>query len=128
MTPSLDHIGIYVRDLERSLSFYRCVLGFTQRQRLSMGASKTAVLEIGGELLEIIQRPEVQRPEAPAEAPKGRWSHIAFHIDDYDDLESKLEGMGIELRKVTLDNGLRIAFFKDPDGHEIEMMEGGLGQ
>lgn len=123
MTPSLDHIGIYVRDLERSLSFYRGVLGFTQRQRLSMGASKIAVLEIGGGLLEIIQR-----PEAPAEAPKGRWSHIAFHIDDYDDLESKLEGMGIELRKVTLDNGLRIAFFKDPDGHDIEMMEGGLGQ
>jgi catechol 2,3-dioxygenase-like lactoylglutathione lyase family enzyme len=120
---SLDHIGIYVRDLERSLSFYRGVLGFTQRQRLSMGASKIAVLEIGGGLLEIIQR-----PEAPADAPKGRWSHIAFHIEDYDDLESKLEGMGIELRKVTLDNGLRIAFFKDPDGHDIEMMEGGLGQ
>ena len=123
MTTSLDHIGIYVRDLERSLSFYRGVLGFTQRQRLSMGASKIAVLEIGGGLLEIIQR-----PEAPADAPKGRWSHIAFHIEDYDDLESKLEGMGIELRKVTLDNGLRIAFFKDPDGHDIEMMEGGLGQ
>jgi catechol 2,3-dioxygenase-like lactoylglutathione lyase family enzyme len=123
LTTSLDHIGIYVRDLERSLSFYRGVLGFTQRQRLSMGASKIAVLEIGGGLLEIIQR-----PEAPADAPKGRWSHIAFHIEDYDDLESKLEGMGIELRKVTLDNGLRIAFFKDPDGHDIEMMEGGLGQ
>lgn len=123
MTPSLDHIGIYVKDLESSLSFYRGVLGFTQRQRLSMGASKISVVEIGGGLLEIIQR-----PEAPAEAPKGRWSHIAFHIDDYDNLESKLEGMGIELRKVTLDNGLRIAFFKDPDGHEIEMMEGGLGQ
>lgn len=123
MITSLDHIGIYVRDLERSLSFYRGVLGFTQRQRLSMGASKIAVLEIGGGLLEIIQR-----PEAPADAPKGRWSHIAFHIEDYDDLESKLEGMGIELRKVTLDNGLRIAFFKDPDGHDIEMMEGGLGQ
>jgi len=123
LTPSLDHIGIYVRDLERSLSFYRTVLGFSQRRRFSMGASKIAVLDVGGGLLEIIQR-----PEAPAEAPKGRWSHTAFHIDDYGDLESKLESMDIELRKVTLDNGLRIAFFKDPDGHEIEMMEGGLGQ
>ena len=119
----LDHIGIYVGDLERSLNFYSEVFGFPEHQRFSKGESKMAVLDIGKGLLEIIQR-----PDAPAEAPKGRWSHIAFHIDDYDGLVSKLEGMGLQLRRVTLDDGSRIAFFKDPDGHDIEIMEKGLSQ
>ncbi len=38
-------------------------------------------------------------------------------------MESKLEGIGLELRKIKLDNGRRIAFFKDPDGHDVEIME-----
>jgi catechol 2,3-dioxygenase-like lactoylglutathione lyase family enzyme len=29
----------------------------------------------------------------------------------------------LELRKVNLANGRRIAFFKDPDGHDVEIME-----
>ena len=120
---NLDHIGIYVRDLESSLNFYNEVFGFSEHQRFSKGESKIAVLDIGKGLLELIQR-----PDAPAEAPKGRWSHVAFHIKDYDSLVSKLEGMGLELRKVTLEDGSRIAFFKDPDGHDIEIMEKGLSQ
>ena len=120
---SLDHIGIYVKDLERSLKFYSDVFGFPEHHRFVAGVSKIAVLDIGKGLLELIQR-----PDAPAEAPKGRWSHVAFHVDDYEGLVSKLEGMGIELRKVTLEDGSRIAFFKDPDGHDIEIMERGLSQ
>jgi catechol 2,3-dioxygenase-like lactoylglutathione lyase family enzyme len=52
--------------------------------------------------------------------------HIAFHVKDFDDLESNLEKMGLELRKMNLNDGSRIAFFKDPDGHDIEIMERSL--
>jgi catechol 2,3-dioxygenase-like lactoylglutathione lyase family enzyme len=38
-------------------------------------------------------------------------------------MESRLEGLGLVLRKVTLGDGSRIAFFKDPDGHDVEIME-----
>ncbi|MCW3992612.1 MAG: VOC family protein [Candidatus Bathyarchaeota archaeon] len=117
-----DHIGIYVTDMERSLRFYTEVLGFQVRRRLSVGESLFAVLDVGGGLLELIQHP------GAVEAPRGRWSHVAFHIEDYDGLISKLEEMGLELRKVTLDDSSRLAFFKDPDGHDIEIMEKGLGQ
>jgi catechol 2,3-dioxygenase-like lactoylglutathione lyase family enzyme len=34
--------------------------------------------------------------------------------------------MGYELRKVTMADGAHIAFFKDPDGHTVEIMEKGL--
>lgn len=41
---------------------------------------------------------------------------------------SKLEKTALELRKVTLGDGSRIAFFKDPDGHSIEIMDKGMSQ
>lgn len=119
----LNHIGIYVKDLEISLRFYSDIFGFPEHHRFNAGVSKIVVLDIGGGLLELIQR-----PNAPVEAPKGRWSHIAFHIDDYDAVLDKVEGMGLVQRKVILDDGSRIAFFKDPDGHDIEIMEKGLSQ
>jgi catechol 2,3-dioxygenase-like lactoylglutathione lyase family enzyme len=116
--PEVDHIGIYIKDLERSLGFYDKVFGFPVHHRMEAGVSKIAFLDIGGCLLELIQR-----TGAPCEAPEGSWSHVAIHIDDYDNLVSKLEAMGLELRKRTLDDGSRITFFKDPDGHDIEITE-----
>ena len=121
--PSLDHIGIYVKDLEQSLKFYADIFNFPEHRRFTAGEARIAVLDVGGGLLELIQR-----PGAPAEAPEGGWSHVAFHIDDYDGMVSKLEEMGLKLRKVTLGDGSRIAFFKDPDGHDIEIMEKGMRQ
>ena len=123
MKGNLNHIGIYVRDLERSLGFYGDVFGFPEHHRFEVGESKIAVLDVGGGLLELIQR-----PDAPAEAPEGRWSHVAFHVDDYDGVLDKAEDMGVVQRKMTREDGSRIAFFKDPDGHDVEIMEKGLGQ
>jgi len=34
--------------------------------------------------------------------------------------------MGLELRKVTMANGNKLCFFKDPDGHMVELMEKGF--
>lgn len=114
----LDHVGLYVKDLAKSAVFYGEIFGFEVTRTMELGEAKIAFLDIGQGLLELIQRPE--GPGAPAD---GRWNHTAFSVDDYDAMESRLEGLGLELRKVTLDNGKRIAFFKDPDGHDLEIME-----
>ncbi|MGD2200611.1 MAG: VOC family protein [Candidatus Bathyarchaeota archaeon] len=114
----LDHIGLYVKDLKGSSGFYGEVLGFEVVRTMETSTSKIVFLDTGEGLLELIQR-----PGAPGKAPEGPWSHVAFKVDDYDAMESKLEGMGLELRKVVLGDGSRIAFFKDPDGHDVEIME-----
>lgn len=118
---ALDHIGIYVKDLEESLSFYREVFGFPLYSRFEAGEAKIATLDIGGGLLEL-----VERPGSPGKAPEGNWSHIALHVEDFDGKVGKLESMGFELRKVTMASGDRLAFFQDPDGHTLELMERGL--
>ena len=114
----LDHVGLYIKDLAKSVVFYGEVFGFKVVRTMELGEAKIAFLDIGGGLLEFIQR-----PGEPGDPPKGRWSNTAYAVDDYDALESKLEGMGLELRKVKLDDGRHIAFFKDPDGHEVEILE-----
>ena len=114
---TLDHVGIYVKDLTKSVVFYGGVFGFQVERTTETSTSKIAYLDMGGGTLELIQR-----PGAPGKI-EGPWSHVAFNVDDYDAMESKLEDMGLELRKVTLGDGSRIAFFKDPDGHDVEIME-----
>jgi lactoylglutathione lyase len=115
---SLAHIGIYVGDLARSTIFYGKIFGFEVDRTMETSTSKIAFLDVGGGLLELIQR-----PGAPGKVPEGPRSHVAFQVDDYDVLESKLECMGLKLRKIVLGDGRRIAFFKDPDGHDVEIME-----
>jgi len=117
----LNHIGIYVKDLERSLNFYKETLGLRERNRFSLGEAKIVVIDAFGGLLELIQR-----PGAPAEPPIGSRIHIAFHVQEYKNLEKKLEREGIQLRKAIRNDGSNIAFFKDPDGHDVEIMERGL--
>jgi lactoylglutathione lyase len=114
---TLDHVGIYVKDLVKSVVFYGEVFGFQVARTMETSTSKIAFLDVGGGILELIQR-----PGAPGKS-EGPWSHVAFKVDDYDAMESKLEGLGLELRKVVLGDGSRIAFFKDPDGHDVEIME-----
>jgi catechol 2,3-dioxygenase-like lactoylglutathione lyase family enzyme len=117
----LDHCGVYVKDLEKSLAFYKDVFGWKEKTRFGSGEAKIAVLNMGKGLLEL-----VQRPGSPGTPPGGNWTHIALHIDSWDAKVKKLEGKGMELRKVTMGDGSHIAFFKDPDGHTLEIMEKGL--
>ena len=116
----LDHCGVYVKDLEKSLAFYKDVFGWKEKTRFGSGEAKIAVLDMGKGLLEI-----VQRPGSPGTPPGGNWTHLALHVDDWHGKVKKLEVLGLELRKVSM-NGGNIAFFKDPDGHTLEIMEKGL--
>lgn len=116
----LDHIGVYVRDLERSLSFYAEVFGFPLKERHTSGEAKIALLDIGDGLLEL-----VQRPGSPGAPPAGNWSHVALKVDDFDAMVEKLGGMGVEMRLVSRPDN-RLCFFSDPDGHVVELMEKGF--
>ncbi len=117
----LDHCGVYVKNLEKSLAFYKDIFGWQEKTRFGSGEAKITVLNMEKGLLEL-----GQRPGSPGTPPGGNWTHLALHVDDWDAKVKKLEGKGIELRKVTSGDGSRIAFFKDPDGHTLEIMEKGI--
>ena len=94
---ALDHVGFFVKDLAKSVVFYGETLGLQVTRTMELGELKIAFLDIGGGLLELI--------EGPPTPPEGFWNHTAFKVDDYDGMVSKLEGLGLELRKMQLENG-----------------------
>jgi catechol 2,3-dioxygenase-like lactoylglutathione lyase family enzyme len=123
MRASIDHVGIHVSDLERSLRFYGETLGLKLYRRMKIGDVEIAFLDLRGTYLELVHRRGA--PEGP---PKGRWSHVALVVDDFDGVVSRIEEMGLGLRRITLPDGTRIVFFKDPDGHDVEVLERGVAQ
>ena len=117
----LDHIGIYVSDLDKSLKFYEDIFRFRLVDQFGSGEAKIATLDLGGGLLEL-----VQRPGSPGTPPEGNWSHLAIHEPKFDETVAKLDARKIEKRLVTMANGNRLCFFNDPDGHTVEIMESGF--
>ena len=117
----LDHIGIYVKNLENSLKFYEEIFGFKLRNQFGSGEVKIVTIDIGGGLLEL-----VQRPGSPGTPPIGNWSHLAIYEPKFDEVVAKLESKKIKKRLVTMENGDRLCFFNDPDSHTIEIMESGF--
>ncbi len=121
MRASLDHVGIYVKDLERSLNFYSELFGFPEHSKVNLGTTKIAFLDMGGSLLEIVQRAE------PPEAPSGSWSHLAYTTDDFDGMVSRLREKGLELQEMTLGDGSRISVLQEPGWtHDVEIDEKGF--
>ena len=47
----LDHVGIYVSDLNKSLKFYDEIFGFKLVNQFGSGEAKIATLDLGGGLL-----------------------------------------------------------------------------
>lgn len=118
---SMNHIGLFVKDLKASVEFYIDFFGFPVVKEFGSGGAKIALVDIGGGQVELIQRPEPNRA-----SPIGNWGHIAFHVPDFDEKLKKIESLGLEKRMVTTGDGSRLCFFSDPDGHTLELMEKGL--
>ena len=138
-----DHTGITVANLERSLSFWRDVLGFELSHRAhhtgDLASEVTgvpgaeisiAVLKGYGhkiELLEYLAPPERKRME-PRPCDVGS-VHVAFTVDNLDAVLSTIAASGWKAagQPQTLQSGpnagKRVVYVRDPDGTTIEFMQ-----
>jgi len=141
---STDHTGITVSNLERSLAFWRDVLGFEfshtahQKSELAQeitgvaGAEiKLAVLKTPGghkiELLEYLAPAERKRATLrPCDVGSG---HVAMLVNDLDAVLAQIAASGWEAagKPQTLNTGpnagKRVVYVRDPDGTTIELMQ-----
>ncbi|QHW33275.1 VOC family protein [Paenibacillus rhizovicinus] len=124
----LEHVGIMVSDMEKSIAFYTEVVGLKHLYTLphSNGFILMAFLSgtDGGETeIELIQN-------YPGElAVEGRTHHTAFTVDDIEEEFSRISGLShVKMRDTeitTLPNGARYFFFEGPDGEFLEMFQPG---
>jgi catechol 2,3-dioxygenase-like lactoylglutathione lyase family enzyme len=119
-TQGLTHIHLIVRDLERSLRFYRDVFGMQERFR---DGPKMVFLNTPG------SRDIVTLNEDPAEARLagvgGGVAHFGFRLKDSGDLDAALAEVeaagGKVIRCGEHAPGVRFAYVADPDGYVIEL-------
>ena len=141
---SADHTGITVSNLERSLAFWRDVLGFefshTAHQKGELAQDITGVE--GAEIkLAVLKAPGGHKIElleylAPADRKPGNlrpcdvgFVHIALLVDDLERMLHKIATSGWKAAgkpqtlKVGPSAGKRVVYVRDPDGTTIEFMQ-----
>ena len=140
-----DHTGITVSNLERSLTFWRDVLGFelshTAHQIGEMASEITGVQ--GAEIkLAVVKAPGGHKIELLEYlAPPGRtgnvnlrpcdvgFVHVALIVDDLEVILSAINASGWEaagkpqILQSGPNVGKRVVYVRDPDGTTIEFMQ-----
>ncbi|MFW5992033.1 MAG: VOC family protein [Halanaerobiaceae bacterium] len=130
MIKDFDHVTITVSDLERSVQFYRDILGLKVAGMLEQndGNFKLVYLKAGDTLLELFYFTEKGDPLPGTEDIDIGIKHFGFKVESVDEVTRKLKEQDVEFTLEPLDatGGVRIAFFKDPDGVLLEIVEGEL--
>jgi len=118
----LGHVVFYVKDLERSLGFYRDLLGFKEVGRIFNGAA--AALTSGRTHHELLL---IQVGDAPGPPPGPRRGlyHIGIKVgDSLDELRQakhELDQAGVAIDGMSDHTVSQSLYLKDPDGNEVEL-------
>lgn len=138
-----DHTGITVTDIEKSLAFWRDVLGFELSHRAhhtgALASEVTgvpgaeiliAVLKGYGHKIELLQylAPADRQPMQPRPCDVGS-VHVAFTVDNLEAVLNAIAASGWKPpgKPQTLssgpNSGKRVVYVRDPDGTTIEFMQ-----
>lgn len=126
--PGLD-LGIVVRDVERSLTFYRDLLGLSVRGDLQVpGVGRLVLLDVGSSTLKLVQLTNgiaIEPEPGGLRAGAGGMRYCTFSISDLDDVVETCREAGyrIGMRPTVMGPGVRVAAVEDPDQNWIELME-----
>jgi glyoxylase I family protein len=115
----MSHVSFPVRDLARSLAFYRDLLGFTEQPRPDLGIPG-AWLRAGDAEVHLIAGVEGLPLGEPPPTLNPAAQHIAFRIDDYQAAADRLRAHEIPVLEAGPTNGQM--WVQDPDGHVIELI------
>jgi catechol 2,3-dioxygenase len=118
----LGHVVFYVRDLRRSLAFYRDLLGFREVGRTFGG--KASALTSGRTHHELLLI-EVGDAPPPRPGPRLGLYHIGIKVgDSVEELRAakqELEQAGIEITGMSDHTVSQSLYLNDPDGNEVEL-------
>jgi len=117
----IDHVILYVQDLERSVAFYRDVLGF--EVKLEGDGYVEFVTEAGK--FGLLERSMLSGLIGPTPAPAGPQGEILFLVEDADAEADRLQRAGVEILSGPQDRpwGHRTVHLLDPDGFVIELAQ-----
>lgn len=116
----IDHVALSVRDVARSVAWYRAVLGLERRYEEAWG-DHPAMVGVGRTALALFPvRGDDPKPRPGPDVLAMR--HVAFRADrqNFERALAELRRRGITFEFQDHDLAHSI-YFHDPDGHEIEL-------
>jgi len=137
---ALRHIGIVVDDPEKTLCFYRDVLGLkTKREMVEAGkyidnlsdlkGVKVKTIKMSaddGNLIELLYYGSHPRKSINRDICDIGYSHIAFTVENLDYEYKRLKEKGIKFNcipQISPDGKAKVVFCRDPEGNLIELVE-----
>ncbi|TAJ25609.1 MAG: VOC family protein [Nitrospirae bacterium] len=119
----LLHTRMRVSDMDRTIAFYRDVLGLQVLERkVSPRGSHLAFLAVpnSAELIELCSFP----PSGPVKVQEDL-VHLAFAVENLDETIRALHAKGVTITDgpTTTSSGSRFLFIDAPDGYEVELIE-----
>jgi len=142
MITQLRHVGVVVKDLEKSLHFYKDLLGFKVRKEMEeecpyidtvLGLKNVRLKTVklmpppGGGGVELLY---YHSPDSPQRSPcaihERAITHFALTIEGLDQEYERLLKQGVKFispPQIASDGGAKVAFCQDPDGNYIELTE-----
>ena len=116
----LAHIGIFVKDIDVSIDFYKR-LGFTLDKEAEHGI-RLAFLSAGDCLIELVEQKDLPPRTA------GQVDHVAMVVDDIEAAIKNAKANGVEIdsslvNSIDILDGIKNVFFEGPDGERLEFFE-----
>ena len=124
MVKKLLHTRYRVHDLEKTVSFYKDVLGLRELRRHTSGrGSQLVFLKAPGSDEEI----EICKFDESGPVMVGPdLTHLAFEVDDLEKFAKEAAARGYPLSDGPHSSGTgKIAFIDAPEGYEIELIDRG---
>ncbi len=141
MIRGIHHTAISTVDLERSLGFYRDLLGFEEvmdftwpegtadinrTHALDQTAARVVMLKAGNSMIELFQytTPSPRRHDPARRVCDHGITHFCIDVDDIEAEYARLSGAGMAFHCAPVDYGtVKCTYGRDPDGNVIELQE-----
>lgn len=140
-----NHVGITVKNLEKSIAFYEALIGTKvsnideiggQRMAKTQGLSDTKIkyanLHLDNLNIDILEYVLPESEQASYKNSQISAMHLCFEVDNIEDAVQRLKEIGVEPdgEPITFqeEDGLKsgfgtaVAYFQDPDGTNLEII------
>ncbi|WP_066067836.1 VOC family protein [Neobacillus soli] len=121
----IDHVGVMVKDLDASITFYQDVVGMKLKDKFTIanGAKTLAFLGFTGSDETELELIYGSNDNFPAE---GRVNHFAITVEDIEAEFERLKGLDVQFihpEISTLPNGYRNFFVHGPNCEKVEFFQ-----
>tara|TARA_R110000824_G_scaffold57329_1_gene156083 strand:+ start:249 stop:677 length:429 start_codon:yes stop_codon:yes gene_type:complete len=137
---NVRHVGIVVSELERSLHFYKNLLGFDIKKDVVeygkyiddfLGLNDVVVQTVkmtlnNKDMIELLHYKTNEKKPEKIEINQIGCTHFAVTVDDIEAIYRRFINEGVDFinpPRLSSDGAAKVAFCKDPDGFYVELVE-----